>query len=86
MIKLALLSLAFARDFPQGVIHGLSPEKLSGYGFTKYYNRTFSEYWAIRHLKPPAEAQELFLGCRGINNTDLQIGIFGESDFIFTQQ
>ena len=86
MLKLTLLSLAFALDLPQGVIHGLSPEKLTSYGFTKYYNRTFSEYWAIQYLKPPAQAKELFLGCRGINSTNLQIDIFGESNFVFTQQ
>lgn len=87
MLKLALLPVvAIALELPQGIIYELSPEKLAGYGFTQYYNRTFSEYWAIRYLKPPANAKELYLGCRGVNETNIQIGMFGEADFIFTQK
>ena len=87
MLKLAFLTIvAIALELPQGIIYDLSPEKLGSYGFTQYYNRTFSEYWAIQHLKPPSNAKELFLGCRGVNATEIQIGMFGEADFIFTQK
>ena len=88
IISVFTFSAALANyiHLPKGISENLSPNELQKLGFKQYYNKTFAEYGVIKYLKPPTSAKEIFMGCRGINKTDVQIGIFGQADFIFTQR
>lgn len=55
-------------------------------GFTQFYNRTFSEYLIIDKIKPNFKTKFAFLGCRNVNDQNLQIGLFGNASFFFEQQ
>ena len=87
MFFIIFLASVFAEDpvYPKGIVQKFPHEELTKMGFSKHYNRTFSEYWIINHIKPPKGKKLAFFGCRGINDTNIKIGMFGESDFFFKQ-